>query len=101
MVSHKKPFLDWIKTVDPTTPMIDEKHDSKTVYLFPSDGDGGDWERHLKKHFKEIFEQELGAWFTDPAMWPKDRSWKVFTDWLDFEFQSMVYDTLDDSIEKE
>ena len=84
VVSPKKPFLDWIQSVDPMTPMIEEKHDS-----------------NLKKHFKEIFEQELGAWFTDPAMWPADRSWRVFTEWLDFEFQSMIYDTMEDPIDKE
>ena len=101
VVSLKKPFLDWIKYVDPTTPMIDEKHDAKTIYLLPEDGDDNNWERHLKKNFKEIFGQELGAWFTDLGTWPKDRSWKVFNEWFDYEFQSMVYDTVDDSIEKE
>ncbi|MFZ5802927.1 MAG: hypothetical protein ACOY3K_07475 [Candidatus Omnitrophota bacterium] len=102
VVSHKKPFLDWIKYVDPSTPMIDEKHDSKTVYLLPDDeGASDDWQRYLKKHFKEIFEQELGAWYTDPETWPKDRPWKVFNEWLDYEFQSIVYDTVAGSIKKE
>lgn len=101
VVSPKKLFFDWLKTVDPTMPTQDEKHDSKTIYLLPEDGDNGKWERYLKKHYHKIFEEELETWVTNPTLWPKDLSWQMFTEWLDYEFHSVILDTVSGSIEKE
>lgn len=101
VVSYRKPFLDWIKYVDPTTPLSDEKHDSKTIYLLPEEDDSDKWKVYLKKHCREILENELVAWFTDPSTWPKDISWEAFNEWLDYEMHSVVFDTLDSDIEKE
>ena len=52
--------------------------------------------RIFEEHYVDIFEHELGGWYTDPEMWPKDRSWKVFLDWFDYEIQTMVYDMIPD-----
>ena len=101
IVRIKKPFIDWIKYIDPAVDFLEEKHDSKTVYLLPEGSDNGRWERYLKKNFNTIFEQELEAWFTDPKLWSKDRSWKVFNEWLDYEMHSIIFDTVNEPIEKE
>ncbi len=101
IVSLKKPFIDWVKYVDPETEFPGEKHDIKTVYLLPEDSDNGRWERYLKKNFSTIFEQELEAWFTDESVWPQDRSWKVFNEWFDYEMHSIVFDMVSKPIEKE
>lgn len=100
LVYPKKPFIDWLKYVDPEVPLFDDVDDSKTVYLLPEDV-SEDWEKHVKKICTKIFENQLLAWFTDPSIWPHDRSWKVFKEWFHVEMQSIIYDTMEDSIEKE
>ena len=66
------------------------------MYLIPAYEENEKYEKFLKKHCIDIFEHELGGWYTDPEMWPKDRSWKVFQEWFDYEIQTMVYDMIPD-----
>jgi len=106
IVKLKKPFIDWLvytsKEYDgPEHEMKPEEvetegFDSKHVYLIPAYEENEKYEKFLKKYYVEIFEHELGGWYTDPEMWPKDRSWKVFQDWFDYEIQTMVYDMIPD-----
>ncbi len=76
--------------------METEGFDSKNVYLIPAFEDNEKYEKYLRKHCGEIFEQIVSSWYTDPEMWPKDRSWKVFKEWFDYEIHSMVFDTIPD-----
>ncbi len=102
IVKVKKPFLDWLiytsKEYDPPEDELDpnllktEGFDSKFVYLIPIYDDMDSYEKFLKENYKEIFEHELSGWYTDPKMWPKNRSWKVFQEWFEYEIQSMVFD---------
>lgn len=102
IVKVKKPFLDWLiytsKEYDPPEDELDpnllktEGFDSKFVYLIPIYDDIDSYEKFLKENYKEIFEHELSGWYTDPKMWPKNRSWKVFQEWFEYEIQSMVFD---------
>lgn len=54
--------------------------------------------RWLKRHGAALFESELGGWYTDPALWPKDRSLKQFKAWCDFELHSLVIDLGQDEL---
>ena len=73
-----------------------EGFDSKHVYLIPAYDETDKYEKFVRKHCTEIFEHELNGWYTDPAMWPQDRSWKVFQEWFDYEIQTMVLDMVPD-----
>jgi hypothetical protein len=42
-----------------------------------------------------LFENILGEWYTDPALWPQDRTLKLFKAWCDVEVHSMVLDYVD------
>ena len=103
IIRLKKPFIDWLiftsKEHDGDDQMTandveTEGFDSKHVYLIPAYDENEQYDRYLRKHAKEIFEQELVGWYTDLAMWPQDRSWKVFKEWFDYEIQTMVFDTV-------
>ncbi len=50
----------------------------------------------LAEFFDEIFLQELVAWDTDAATYPRKRTLAMFRDWFDVEFHSMVLDLMDD-----
>ncbi|MGE3062726.1 MAG: hypothetical protein AB7T10_03750 [bacterium] len=104
IVKPKKPFIDWLFKTSREyekpenqikLEIIDtEGMDSKQVYLIPLYDDNEKYEKFLKKHCIEIFNNELGGWYTDPDMWPKNRSWKEFQEWFEYEIQTMVCDTI-------
>ena len=35
----------------------------------------------------------MNGWYTDPALWPRDRSLKMLKDWCSFELHTVVVDT--------
>lgn len=102
IVKPKKPFFDWLiytsneydkpeERIDPKT--VDrEGMDSKNVYLMPVYDENKQYDEILKKHYSKIFNSELNDWYIDPDMWPKDRSWKEFLKWFEYEVQTVVYD---------
>jgi hypothetical protein len=42
---------------------------------------------------RAFFEEELNGWYTDPALWPRDRSLKMLKEWCSFELHTVVVDT--------
>jgi hypothetical protein len=55
--------------------------------------------RWLARHHRELFEEELNGWYTDPALWPRDRSLKMLQEWCSFELHTVVVDTGDSPLE--
>lgn len=43
----------------------------------------------------------LNDWYIDEEKWPKNRAFKMFSDWFDVEICSMILDVEDDEIIKE
>ena len=110
IVKLKKPFLDWLiytgKEHDGNEAMREweiptEGFDSKHIYLMPAFDENEDYAKFLKKHCQEIFEHERSGWYTAPSLWPQDRSWKVFQQWIDCEIQTMVFDMCEEELEYE
>ncbi len=48
--------------------------------------------RWLAHHHKQLFEDEQNGWYTDPKLWPRDRSLKVLQEWCSFELHTVVVD---------
>lgn len=40
-----------------------------------------------------LFEAELEGWYTDPSLWPQERSVELFRKWCTFELHSLAYAT--------
>ena len=100
LLRYKEPAVRWINEADPYTdkPVIELKdvNRERTVYLI-SDEDGDNdksVERWIKKNFKLLFEAELEGWYTDPTLWPKNRSFKMFKEWFDIECHTVLIDTV-------
>ncbi|MDE3182092.1 MAG: hypothetical protein KGM16_01625 [Bacteroidota bacterium] len=91
LVKPKPAFWNWFKLNDndfeaPQFPM------ENTIYLIgekDSDKETTNW---LKKNFDKIFINELEYWITDEDYWPKKRNYKMFTDFFQLEYHSMVMD---------
>ncbi|MBF0275122.1 MAG: hypothetical protein HQK84_07810 [Nitrospinae bacterium] len=60
------------------------------MYLVSQIEDSKDLEKALKKHYKEIFENELFDWYTDESKWPKKSCIMVFKEFFEVEFNEMV-----------
>ncbi len=102
IVRYKQPFVDWINAVDPS-PSYDpltlaDVDRERTVYLVEvEDADElGQW---LANNHEELFEEELAGWYTDPALWPRDRSLKRLEEWFSLELHTVVVDTGDSALE--
>lgn len=94
IVTAKQPFLDWLKSVDDTgddLTLADLNRD-QSLYLLPESDDDAAAKRSLRKSCGDIFEEQLDGWWRDESVWPKDRSFRVFTRWFDYRFHSMVFD---------
>jgi hypothetical protein len=95
VIRYKQPFLDWINASDPaSSPALSlaSANDDNTAYLVEVE-DVEELEEWLEVNGEILFESELNEWYTDPALWPADRSLEVLRKWCAFELHSVVMDT--------
>lgn len=95
ILRYKQPFVDWINTTDPDpTHEIElaDVHEDSTAYLVEVE-DKEELEEWLDANGEILFEEELNGWYTDPNLWPQDRSLSRFKEWCDFELHTLVLDT--------
>ena len=96
ILRYKQPFVDWINAVDPapSTPAItlEDTNGERTIYLVEFD-EKAELEGWLELNHELLFEEELFGWYTDPKLWPKDRSLRKLKEWCDVELHTVVIDT--------
>ena len=101
ILKPKKPFLDWLHQGPDAEPMelsLEDLHRDCTVLLIPDFDDETAALAYVHGRFRELFEVELGSWFTDPAMWPAKLSLELFKEWFDLELHSVVADLVDEEL---
>jgi hypothetical protein len=112
ILRYKEPALQWINEFDPPHEeagkvKLEDTWEDANVYLI-SNADGYNkltavgW---VESNYDLLFETELEGWYTDPDMWPKKRTYKMFQEWFDVEYHSVLIDTVgtpmwDDEIEQ-
>lgn len=75
-----------------------EVNQEHTVYLVEVE-DEDELAAWLAQNHQELFEHELWGWYTDPALWPKDRSLKILQEWCSIELHTVVVDTGESALE--
>jgi|SRR4030042_1678407 hypothetical protein len=99
MVRPKKPFYDWANSVFPADePKI--ANDDNNIYLIKEMENNEAILKWIKKNYENIFMNELNDWCTDEEMWPKNRTYKMFSEWFDIEICSMILDLEDFPVTK-
>jgi len=102
VLKPKEPFLRWIMEGDPSSPppKFEELLQDLDSYLVPdSAGEtDADVKRWVNKHWRLFFEQMLNDWYVDETLWPKNRSAKLFNEWVEIQHHSMVWDMANDDI---
>ncbi len=97
IVTPKQPYLDWYAGLDDSG-ILSDPAGEQTVYLVPSfESEEEAWALLGEVH-DDIFRNERWGWHTDPAAWPKDRSFDSFKQWFRIAFHSIVEDLCDDEI---
>ena len=92
----KQPFIDWANALAPDFPLsLGVLGESKTYLTNP---DFDDAEKHLKKYYKEIFENEVVGIWLDENDWPQKRDYKTFCEWFQVEISDCVVDLSKKSI---
>jgi hypothetical protein len=68
------------------------------IYLIPQCDTDKEVADVLRQLCQEIFEEQLGSWYTDTSTWPPHRSFDVFCRWFDYEYHSMLIDLSDEPL---
>ena len=100
ILKPKQPFLDWTRTLDDEDQdlSLEEIHHDSTAYLIPELWDDSDQQELLESYYDVLFEEQLAGWWTDETAWPPKRNLKMFLDWFEVEFHSLVFDLCDEPI---
>ncbi len=54
-----------------------------------------DIEGWLEQCYQYLFEEVLEQWYVDEALWPQDRTLKLFKAWCDVEIHGVIIDLVD------
>ena len=100
VVKPKQPFLDWTRALDDESKelTLESMCEDSTVYLVPEIWQDSDQRAVLEWGYDILFEDQLEAWWTDDAAWPKERDMKMFLEWFEVEFHSLVVDLCEEPI---
>ena len=88
IVRLKQPFVDWINEADPypdrTHITLESANEDSPVFLIHEFA-CEEFESWLESCYQPLFDNILGEWYTDPALWPQDRTLELFKAWCELE----------------
>lgn len=95
IVRYTQFFVDWVNAADPTptdTITLADANDDSGAYLLEIE-DERELDEWLALNGETLFEEVLNDWYTDPELWPQDRSLAMFRKWCSLELHTVVLDT--------
>lgn len=93
IVTPKEPYIQWAASIDSDSAAAAKGIIwERTIYLVSSDILDVDAPPLLEDYYERIFAQELEAWSTDEATWPKLRDRGTFDQWFDVVEATSVFD---------
>ncbi len=104
-VKRKQAFVDWVNkttVADNGEELSLEAANSEPgVYMIPPFEGEKEFKDLLPQALDCIWEAELSGWNHETSLWPKDQSSKMFYQWFSLVVSGVVYDLLEDPLEKE
>ena len=76
IIRYKQPFVDWVNEADPNPKHrvnLEDANDDSPAYLI-HDYACEEFDSWLEANYIVLFENLLNGWYTDPALWPQDRT---------------------------
>ncbi|RYZ56117.1 MAG: hypothetical protein EOO14_12605 [Chitinophagaceae bacterium] len=96
----KQPFIEWMQRLEGNS-LFPVEITETPVYLLAEKESNEAVEAWLKKNFDTVFRRQLESWHTDEKEWPKNRTYKMFSEWFDVKHHSMVFDLEDFPVDKD
>lgn len=90
----KKTYYDWGNSLDDSDDI--DTFDECSSYLLDEGWSIEHAEEFLELNFDLFFQEQLRGMWLDESAWPQKRTWKMFNDWFDWHFSSMVWDIFAD-----
>jgi len=101
IVRLKQPFVDWINHADPNPASVHvtlaDANEESAVFLV-HEYTCEDLEGWLEQCYLPLFEEVLEQWYVVPALWPQDRTLKLFKAWCEVEVHGIVIDLVDEPL---
>jgi len=97
IIRYREPFVRWINEADPYVldPEITIGSDEQSVYLIHQIEHRDELDEWIALNHEPLFESELEGWYTDEALWPKNRTLELFNKWVHVEYHTVVIDVVD------
>ena len=98
LLRYREPAVRWINEADTyprgSSVTLRDVNEERTVYLISDKAADSpeSLERWIKRHYVELFEAELEGWYTDPDLWPKQKTYKMFSEWFEVECHTVLLD---------
>lgn len=92
LIIPKQPFYDWERQVFPELNPMNPNRNDYDSFLLNNTYKQLDLKKLLKEEWAWIFENQLHGICTDEDRWPKKRTWKMFTEWFDVKYSSIITD---------
>jgi hypothetical protein len=100
IVRPQKPYFEWVNSLNDEYSMVDER-DENNIYLIREMNSNEEILRWVKRNFDKLFVNELNDWCTDEGLWPKKRTFAMFSKWFQVEVASMILDLEDFEVTKD
>lgn len=107
ILRYRELAVRWINEADPYVDhpgiTLDSVNHERTVYLISDRHTASlsTMRRWVRRNYRQLFEAELEGWYTDPELWPQERTYELFQAWFDVECHSVVVDTARGAIDDE
>ena len=105
ILKYKLPAVQWINDTDPyntdSVISLESVNEDRKVYLIMDEDadEPGAIEQWIKMNYEALFEKELKCWYTDESLWPERRDLKLFREWFDVDYHTVIEDTVNLPIE--
>lgn len=103
IVRPRQPLYDWLKTLAPEAPELEElppDHDDADVFLIPDFLLSEQAEEWLKENVSYFSSMLFSQWWEEEEQWPSNRDWKTFNKYFSYNIQTQVRDVIDDDIQR-
>lgn len=93
----RQPALDWLFSIEPQLIQemtLDSLRQEQDAYLVTEDKFNSieAAQQWVDRHWNKFFSQFLSTWYLDESLWPKARTLKMFREWFEVQYHSMVWD---------
>jgi hypothetical protein len=93
VIRPKEPFIQWLKNLpEPSEVTVEECGQDATAFLIPDFEDDEERDEIITEFFPVLFDEALLEWWSDEKDWPKHRDLKMFYEWFQVDFHSLVLD---------